>query len=99
MALSIAALDKLILQEPGGPPAPFQHKWRLLYSPNPMMGVFDGFRWCIFRGQSEPYALGLLASVVVIAFFYGLGLRQFRKTEKASLTLYSGYNAAVREKV
>ena len=30
-------------------------QWRLLYSLNPMVGVIDGFRWCILRGQSELY--------------------------------------------
>ena len=27
-------------------------KWRLLYSLNPMVGVIDGFRWCLLRGQT-----------------------------------------------
>ena len=58
-------------------------QWRLLYSLNPMVGVIDGFRWCILRGQSELYAPGLLASVVVIAFFLWFGVHQFRKTEKS----------------
>jgi lipopolysaccharide transport system permease protein len=58
-------------------------RWRLLYSLNPMVGVIDGFRWCILRGQSEVYAPGLLVSVAVIAFFLWFGVRQFRKTEKA----------------
>ena len=35
-------------------------QWRLLYSLNPMVGVIDGFRWCILRGQSELYAPGIL---------------------------------------
>jgi lipopolysaccharide transport system permease protein len=58
-------------------------RWRLLYSLNPMVGVIDGFRWCILRGQSEVYVPGLLVSVAVIAFFLWFGVRQFRKTEKA----------------
>jgi lipopolysaccharide transport system permease protein len=58
-------------------------KWRLLYSLNPMVGVIDGFRWCILRGQSEIYPSGLLASVIVIVFFLWFGIRQFRKTEKS----------------
>ena len=28
-------------------------KWRLLYSLNPMVGVIDGFRWCILGGESR----------------------------------------------
>ena len=34
------------------------HQWRFLYSFNPMVGVIDGFRWCILRGQSELYPQG-----------------------------------------
>ena len=58
-------------------------RWRLLYSLNPMVGVIDGFRWCILRGQNELYMPGLSASVVVVAFFLWFGIRQFRKTEKS----------------
>jgi lipopolysaccharide transport system permease protein len=58
-------------------------QWRLLYSLNPMVGVIDGFRWCILRGQSELYWPGLLTSGAVIAFFLWFGVRQFRKTEKS----------------
>jgi lipopolysaccharide transport system permease protein len=57
-------------------------QWRLLYSLNPMVGVIDGFRWCILRGQSEFYLPGLLTSFVMIAFFLWFGVRQFRKMEK-----------------
>ena len=47
-----------------------------------MMGVFDGFRWCILRGQSELYISSLCSSVAVIVLFLWFGVRQFRKTEK-----------------
>jgi lipopolysaccharide transport system permease protein len=58
-------------------------QWRLIYSLNPIVGVIDGFRWCILRGQSELYPPNLIASVTVIAFFLWFGVRQFRKTEKS----------------
>ena len=58
-------------------------QWRLLYSLNPMVGVIDGFRWCIIRGQSTLYVPGLLASIGVTAFFLWFGMRQFRKTERS----------------
>lgn len=57
--------------------------WRLLYSLNPMVGVIDGFRWCILRGQSPIYPPGLLASVVVAGFFLWFGIRKFRGMEKS----------------
>jgi lipopolysaccharide transport system permease protein len=58
-------------------------QWRLLYSLNPLVGVIDGFRWSIFRGESELYVPGLLASIAVTAFFLWFGVYQFRKTEKS----------------
>jgi lipopolysaccharide transport system permease protein len=58
-------------------------RWRLLYSLNPMVGVIDGFRWCILRGQSELYVPGLLTSIAVIGFFLWFGVHQFRKMEKS----------------
>lgn len=58
-------------------------QWRLLFSINPMVGVIDGFRWCILRGQGELYAPGLLASAAAIAVLLLLGIRQFRMTEKS----------------
>jgi homopolymeric O-antigen transport system permease protein len=58
-------------------------QWRLLYSLNPMVGVIDGFRWCILGGQSRLYLPGFFLSIGVAAFFLWLGVRQFRKTEKS----------------
>ncbi len=58
-------------------------KWRLLYSLNPMVGVIDGFRWCILGGESRLYWPGLALSVAVAAFFLWFGICQFRKMEKS----------------
>jgi lipopolysaccharide transport system permease protein len=57
-------------------------KWRLLYSLNPLVGVIDGFRWCILGGQSRLYVPSLVTSIVVTLLFLWLGFRQFRKMEK-----------------
>ncbi len=56
-------------------------KWRLVYSLNPMVGVIDGFRWCIL-GEQKMYWPGFLISCGVIALFCYVGVRYFRKTEK-----------------
>ena len=48
-----------------------------------MVGVIDGFRWCILSGQSQLYLPGLTASVCVTAFFLWYGVRRFRKMEKS----------------
>ena len=58
-------------------------EWRLLYSLNPMVGVIDGFRWCILSGQSPVYLPGLAASVCVALFFLWFGIRKFRNMEKS----------------
>jgi lipopolysaccharide transport system permease protein len=57
-------------------------KWRLLYSLNPNVGVIDGFRWCILDRGSRIQWTGLGISLIAIAFFLWLGIRQFRKMEK-----------------
>jgi homopolymeric O-antigen transport system permease protein len=58
-------------------------QWRLLYSLNPMVGVIDGFRWCILGGQSGLYLPALAASAIVAGFFLWVGIRQFRKMERS----------------
>jgi len=57
-------------------------QWRLLYNLNPMVGVIDGFRWCILGGDSPIYMPGFLLSHAIIAFFLYLGVTRFRKMEK-----------------
>jgi len=47
-------------------------QWRLLYSLNPMVGVIDGFRWCILGGNSPIYVPGFMLGLVVITFFLWL---------------------------
>jgi lipopolysaccharide transport system permease protein len=58
-------------------------KWRLLYSLNPMVGVIDGFRWCILGGDSPLYIPGFILSLVIVAFFLWLGITSFRKMERS----------------
>ena len=58
-------------------------KWRLLYSLNPMVGVIDGFRWCILGGDSPLYMPGFLISLAIVVFFLWLGITSFRKMERS----------------
>jgi lipopolysaccharide transport system permease protein len=58
-------------------------QWRLLYSLNPIVGVIDGFRWCLLGNDSQLYLPGVAISFAVIVFFMWLGVRQFRRTEKS----------------
>jgi lipopolysaccharide transport system permease protein len=57
-------------------------QWRILYSLNPMVGVIDGFRWCILGGNSSIYVPGFALSLVIIAFFLWLGVNRFRQMER-----------------
>ena len=57
-------------------------QWRLLYSVNPMVGVIDGFRWAILRGQAQLYWPGLLTSIVATVILYLTGTWYFRKMER-----------------
>ena len=57
-------------------------EWRFWYSLNPLVGVIDGFRWCLLGGESHLYLPGFALSLVVVAVFIGLGVRIFRRTEK-----------------
>ena len=56
--------------------------WRWLYSLNPLVGIIDGFRWCILGGESGIYWPGFGTSLVVVVFFLWLGVRRFRATER-----------------
>ena len=57
-------------------------EWRLLYSLNPMVGVIDGFRWAIMRGDTPLYWPGFILSLVLVAIIFLSGIYYFRKTEK-----------------
>lgn len=61
-------------------PASFQ--W--VYYLNPMVGVIDGFRWCIIRDTPNPmlhYTFYISLSVTILFVF--LSVYQFRKMEKS----------------
>ena len=58
-------------------------QWQLLYALNPMVGVIEGFRWCILGGQSGFNGASLAMSVAVTSFFLWFGIRRFRRTEKS----------------
>lgn len=57
--------------------------WRFLYSLNPVVGVIDGFRWCLLGGESQLYVPGFLGSLGVVAIVLWIGIRHFRRTERA----------------
>lgn len=56
--------------------------WRLVYSLNPIVGVIDGFRWCLLDGTTI-YWPGFTASMAVAAFLLWLGVHTFRSMERS----------------
>lgn len=58
-------------------------KWRWAYALNPMVGVIDGFRWCIVKNAPNPMLhLPFYISITVIIFFIWLSVYRFRRMEK-----------------
>jgi lipopolysaccharide transport system permease protein len=57
-------------------------KWRLLYSINPMVGVIDGFRWALLRGE-PPLSFSDLGTSIIVTLVIGAGgIWYFRKMER-----------------
>lgn len=54
---------------------------RLLYSLNPMVGVIDGFRWCI-GAEPELHLPALVVSTMMSCALLWAGVRVFRNMEK-----------------
>lgn len=61
----------------------FGETWFLVYSLNPMVGVIDGFRWAILGGHSKLFWPGIATSVVLTLLLFMIGIRYFRRTERA----------------
>ncbi len=55
-------------------------KWKLVYELNPMVGVINGFRWCILGDEISTSSI--LISLIITAFILIFGFRYFRKMEK-----------------
>ncbi|HTV42199.1 MAG TPA: ABC transporter permease [Candidatus Sulfotelmatobacter sp.] len=55
---------------------------RLICSINPIVGIIDGFRWCILGGQNFIRMPEVLVSSFVTALIFLTGFRYFRKTER-----------------
>jgi lipopolysaccharide transport system permease protein len=57
-------------------------QWRLFYSLNPMVGVIDGFRWSVLKGEVQLYLPGLLFSIGLTLVLCYTGIAYFRKMER-----------------
>ena len=57
-------------------------QWRLLYNLNPIVGVIDGFRWCLLGGSIKLYTSGLIVSVGLSIFLLVTGIIFFNSQER-----------------
>ena len=56
-------------------------QWQLAYSLNPLVGIIDGFRWCILGPSSNLSVFDVETSIVVTIVIFCLGVWRFRNLE------------------
>jgi len=56
-------------------------RFRLLYSLNPMVGILDGFRWCLLGSANLYWPAVALAGIEVVVLITS-GIWYFRRTEQ-----------------
>lgn len=56
--------------------------WQLAYALNPMVGIIEGFRWCLAENPDPLNISFLLLSVLVSLVILAIGLQYFRATER-----------------
>jgi lipopolysaccharide transport system permease protein len=56
---------------------------KYIYSLNPMVGVIDGFRWCILGGNTPLHMSSFLVSITISVLFLIIGIWYFRRMEKS----------------
>lgn len=63
------------------PSSMISDNWRWLYNLNPMVGVIEGFRWCLL-GTTQPDLPAVSVSIVIIAALLASGVVYFRRMER-----------------
>lgn len=58
------------------------NSWRWLFELNPMVGVIEGFRWCLLGGDYPAPGPALLASLLIGIAILLLSVRYFRRVER-----------------
>jgi homopolymeric O-antigen transport system permease protein len=66
----------------GYPLSVVPHKWRHLYSLNPLVGVIEGFRWALLGKAGPDFGVIALSSAAVIALLLG-GIVYFKRMERS----------------
>jgi len=54
-------------------------KWRQIYALNPVVGIVDGIRWCLFESPLMTEAVTAAAVISILFFLFGVWF--FRKME------------------
>jgi lipopolysaccharide transport system permease protein len=57
-------------------------RFQALYSLNPMVGIIDGFRWCVLGTRSSTFWLAIAIAVIDVVVLVVSGIWYFRKTER-----------------
>jgi len=57
-------------------------RWRTVYALNPMVGIIDGFRWCLLSGHSPLEPRTVVLSVPLTRLLLLLGTWYFRRMER-----------------
>jgi lipopolysaccharide transport system permease protein len=57
-------------------------RYRLLFSLNPLVGVIDGFRWCVLGIHGSGYWQGVAIAALEVILLIVSGVWYFRKTER-----------------
>jgi len=56
-------------------------RWQLLYAINPLVGVIDGFRWCLLGAAHEPRWESVGMALLFALLLLIPGIRYFRRAE------------------
>ncbi len=57
-------------------------EWRLIYSINPLVGIVDGFRWCLLNENQSLYWPAIYSSILWPIVLLSTGVVFFRKAER-----------------
>jgi lipopolysaccharide transport system permease protein len=57
--------------------------WRAAYAFNPLVGIIDGFRWCILGQHAVLDVSALSVAIALTSLFLLLGAWYFRRTERS----------------
>lgn len=56
--------------------------WRIIFSLNPLVGIIEGFRWCLLSDDVAFYAGPMLISVACTLVALAVGIWYFRRMER-----------------